>query len=170
MLSLILFRHGKSDWNAEYKSDKDRPLAQRGVRAARRMGEFLAASGQLPELALSSSAVRARDTLDLARRQGHWQCPVQVKPMLYMADSRHVLELLNAFDATPTTLLLTAHEPTCSELTARLIGAPGNIRFPTAAMARIDLPVESWEQVQFGHGELRWLVPPKLLKGGLKLG
>ena len=35
MKSILLFRHGKSDWNASYKRDHDRPLSKRGVKAAK---------------------------------------------------------------------------------------------------------------------------------------
>ena len=92
MLSLILFRHAKSDWNAEYASDPERPLAQRGIRAARFMGQFLAATGQVPALALTSHAVRAKDTLDLARRQGDWRCRVEVDPDIYGSDADRLLD------------------------------------------------------------------------------
>ena len=77
MLSLILFRHAKSDWDNNVK-DHDRPLAQRGIRAAKTMGNFLAAINKVPELALTSSAKRARDTLDLAARQGNWSCSIVI--------------------------------------------------------------------------------------------
>jgi phosphohistidine phosphatase len=162
MLSLILFRHAKSDWSADYANDHDRPLAQRGMRAAKTMGNFLAAINKVPELALTSSAKRARDTLDLAARQGNWGCPIMVKPEIYESDTDTLMELLHSFDEKPRSLLLTGHEPTFSEMTSRLIG-DARIRFPSGAMARIDFDVESWHQVRFGEGELRWLLPPKLL-------
>lgn len=168
MRTLILFRHAKSDWEAEFANDHQRPLSQRGVRAARTMGQFLAASGQVPELALTSSARRAADTLDLARHQGAWNCPVQVKDALYEASVDDVLQLLRSFDETPRSLLLTGHEPTFSTLIAQLVGERCNVRFPTGAMARIDLPLESWSQLRPGSGELRWLVPPKLFKGDIR--
>jgi len=170
MLSLILFRHAKSDWNAEHEKDHDRPLAQRGIRAAKTMGAFLAAISKVPELALTSSAKRARDTLDLASRQGNWSCPIMVKPEIYQSDTRTLMELLHSFDEKPRSLLITGHEPTLSEMTSQLVG-DAHIRFPSGAMARIDFNVESWHQVRFGNGELRWLIPPKVLtKSGAKFG
>ena len=73
MRSLILFRHGKSDWDAPFASDHERPLTNRGKEAARLMGRFLQQTGQIPDLAVSSSAQRARDTQQLAARAGHWK-------------------------------------------------------------------------------------------------
>jgi phosphohistidine phosphatase SixA len=39
-----------------------------------------------------------------------------------------------------------------------------NIRFPTAAMAKIDFAVTSWKDVCFGEGKLAWLQRPKALE------
>ena len=64
--SVILFRHGKSDWDARYDSDHDRPLAKRGIRDAKRMGKFLSKRAEVPELILSSTALRTRETTKLA--------------------------------------------------------------------------------------------------------
>ena len=167
MLSLILFRHGKSDWDAPFASDHERPIAARGRAAARCMGRFLAQTDQVPELAISSSAVRARETLKLAVEAGGWDCPVRIDSTLYETTPRAVLNWLQALEEPPAGLLLTGHEPTWSELAGRLIGT-ARLRVPTGAMLRIDFEQELWSQVNFEQGELRWLMPPKVacrLKG-----
>ena len=64
MRRLILFRHGKSDWDAPFGSDHERPLSKRGVKAAKTMGLVLARSDLVPDHAITSSAVRARTTLE----------------------------------------------------------------------------------------------------------
>ena len=56
MPSLLVLRHGKSDWDADYGVDADRPLAERGRRAARTIGRHLAEVGPEPTLALTSPA------------------------------------------------------------------------------------------------------------------
>ncbi|WP_078120134.1 SixA phosphatase family protein [Thiosocius teredinicola] len=162
MLSLILFRHGKSDWDANYASDHERPLAPRGKDAARVMGRALAAMGQIPDLAISSSALRARDTLQLAARAGRWRCPMRIESTLYENTPHDIIEWIAALDETPETLLLTGHEPTWSALAAKLIGG-GLIRVPTGSMLRIDFDIEAWKQIGKEKGELRWLLPPKTI-------
>ena len=42
MKTLLMMRHGKSDWDADFGSDHDRPLNERGVRNSRLMGQVLA--------------------------------------------------------------------------------------------------------------------------------
>lgn len=162
MRTLILFRHGKSDWGAPYPTDHERPLATRGRDAAKTMGRLLAQIGEVPELAISSSAVRARDTLQIAARAGNWASSIRVDTALYEASADAVLHWLHALEESPASLLLAGHEPTWSDLAGRLIGH-AVMKVPTGAMLRIDVDRDSWRAVEFGTGELRWLIPPKLI-------
>lgn len=163
MRSLILFRHGKSDWDAAFASDHERPLAGRGKEAARTMGRLLAQARQVPDLAVSSSALRARDTLQLAAQAGRWHCPMRIESTLYESSPEHVLAWIQALEDDPECLLLTGHEPTWSALAARLIGG-GMLKVPTGCMLRIDFEIEQWSEIAFGAGELRWLAPPRLMQ------
>lgn len=162
MLRLILFRHAKSDWSDTSVPDQQRPLTNRGMRAARIMGEFLEAIDQVPPLALTSCARRAHDTVDLAKRQGGWKCKQRVEPLLYTFQPDDLLQVLQGLQDVPRKLLITGHEPALSGLAGRLIGE-AQLRFPTGCMARIDLDVNDWTEAVPGSGELRWLMPPKLL-------
>ena len=78
MKSIILFRHGKSDWNANYDGDHNRPLARRGIKATKNMGRFLAERNQIPDLVISSTAVRARTSAELAMEAGNWNCQMEL--------------------------------------------------------------------------------------------
>lgn len=165
MKSLILFRHGKSDWNAATVTDHDRPVNPRGVRAAQAMGRFLKLAGQQPQSVVASSALRARSTAELAIAAGKWDSALRVTRALYEATPLAVLEEVRAEPETTSTLLLAGHEPTSSELLALLVGGV-NAHFPTAAMARVDLQIDTWKQAASGCGVLIWLVPPKLFTQG----
>jgi phosphohistidine phosphatase len=161
--TLMLLRHGKSDWNVDYDGDHDRPLAPRGIKAAGLIGRYLTAIEQVPDAVLSSSAVRARETVRLAVEAGGWDVSVETTGELYAASPDEVLERVRRFDNAADSLLLAGHEPTWSMLAGALVG-DANVRFPTAALARIDLPVSDWSDVAFGRGILTWHVTPKLLK------
>ena len=168
MRSLILFRHGKSDWDAAFTADHERPLADRGREAARCMGKLLDQTKQNPDLAISSSALRARDTQQLAARAGHWDCPMRIDEALYETAPNAMLAWMTALKDNPERLLLTGHEPTWSDFAGRLIGR-AVMKVPTAAMLRIDFEIDHWNKLGFGNGELRWLIPPKVFckgKGG----
>jgi phosphohistidine phosphatase len=163
MPALMLLRHGKSDWQAEYGDDRARPLAGRGRKAAKAMGKFLARAGHVPDSAITSPAVRAEDTLRLAMKAGGWTCPVRTAAGLYGAGVSGLLAEIHTEPAATGVLLAVGHEPTWSDAVTVLIGG-GRVRIPTAALARIEFDVERWEDVQPGTGELAWIVPPRLLR------
>ena len=69
MKMVLLLRHGKSDWSTAV-DDRERPLAKRGRRAARAIGEFLTRAGEAPDAIVASPARRAADTATLAAAAG----------------------------------------------------------------------------------------------------
>ena len=77
MKSVILFRHGKSDWGANYGHDLDRPLSKRGIRDAKKIGKFLSKKREVPDLVISSTALRARNTIELTVESGGWSARIK---------------------------------------------------------------------------------------------
>ena len=162
MKQLLILRHAKSDWKTSFESDHERPLAKRGIGAARLMGRFLTKLELEPDLILSSTAVRARRTAELAAESGGWSCSTMLCEEFYGSSPTAVLSVIQAQEADHSRLLLTGHEPTWSDLVGTLTGG-GAPRMPTAAMAKIDLPIDDWTDLRVGQGTLSWLVSPKLL-------
>jgi phosphohistidine phosphatase len=153
-------RHAKSDWDTG-DDDHERPLAERGVKAARVVGRFLTRAEVVPELVISSTAVRARSTVEIAAAAGGWRCPIEHTRVFYSADAAAVLSELAARSA-PARLMVVGHEPTWSELVSLLIGG-GTVRMATAAVACLELPADRWSAIKPGSARLTWLVTPKLL-------
>jgi phosphohistidine phosphatase len=159
MKTLLLFRHGKSDWDADYDRDHTRPLAERGRKDARKMGRFLVSARAVPERALSSSATRARETLRLAAEAGGWEATARITDALYAASASAVLREIQATPDDAAVLLVAGHEPTTSALVALLIGG-GHVEVKTATVARVDVNVDHWADIRPGRGALVWLMPP----------
>jgi phosphohistidine phosphatase len=59
---LLLMRHAKSSWADPDMRDHDRPLNDRGQRAATAVGQALTARGYAPELIWASDSKRTRET------------------------------------------------------------------------------------------------------------
>ncbi|HPA80542.1 MAG TPA: histidine phosphatase family protein [Thermoanaerobaculales bacterium] len=164
MLELLIMRHAKSDWDAAATDDHERPLAERGVKAARKMGRFLARDEMVPGLVISSTALRARTTAELAAAAGKWRCPVEHTAAFYGADPSGVLAEIASRTAPPR-LLVVGHEPTWSQLVSLLIGG-GAVRMATAAVACVEIEADGWDAVTPGSGRLAWLITPRLLQAG----
>ncbi len=161
MKKLMLLRHGKSDWDAGYDTDHDRPLAKRGRKAAIQIGKFVKAIDEVPNLVISSTAERAYRTALTAKEAGDWDCEIQSTRRLYEASPIDLLDVLREIDDSIECVMLVGHEPTWSSTINMLTGA--NVRFPTAALARIDFARDSWASIAMKGGQLAWFVVPKSL-------
>jgi phosphohistidine phosphatase len=163
MPELIVLRHAKSDWGTDAASDRERPLAKRGVKAATRVGRFLTAVGAVPDLVLSSPAVRARTTVELAAEAGGWTAPVEIVDGFYGGVWSDVVDGVLATAGGAGRVLVAGHEPTWSDLVSVLVGG-GAVAMPTAAAACILVDGNGWSRLGPGSGELCWLVTPRMLK------
>ncbi|WP_223668917.1 SixA phosphatase family protein [Kangiella shandongensis] len=161
---LYIFRHGKSDWKAKFKNDYERPLAERGIEAAKNMGAHMKKVGQTPDCIMSSSAKRSFDTINLAMEFGQWESSLTTTRSLYLGSVEETIELIQSFDGDEKRLMIVSHEPLCSALLAELTMGT-HIKFPTASVARVDFKVSSWADVDSDKGQLAWLLTPKSIFG-----
>lgn len=126
------------------------------------MGRFLRATGVPPNSVITSSAVRAQSSANLAIEAGGWSPQVRVTRALYEATPFTILDEIRTEPTTSGSLMVVGHQPTCGELSGLMIqGNP--VRFVTAAMIRIDLAIEHWSDAEYGCGELVWYVPPAIV-------
>ena len=163
MPELLIMRHAKSDWGVGLASDRERPLAPRGVKTAKRMGKFLTKVGAAPDLILSSPAVRARTTAELANKSGKWTAPMEIVPSFYGGDWADVVDAVVAAGDSAERILVTGHEPTWSGLVSVLTGG-SLIAMPTAAVACVAVIGSSWARLGPNCAELQWHVTPAMLK------
>ncbi len=161
-LSLYVLRHAKAESAAPAGAgDHERALRRRGRKSARVVGRFLARLGEAPECILSSSAVRARETAELAHEAGGWNAPIETRQALYAAAPEALLHELGSCAPGLQRLLLVGHQPGLSLLIAELTGSEPD--FPTAALARIDFELEGWNALAPLSGRLAWLVTPETI-------
>lgn len=159
MARLILLRHGKSDWDASFNNDRGRPLAPRGRRAAASVGSTLTAQGLAPDLVLTSPAVRAATTAELAAEAGGWTCPLRVVEELYGSGVATVLDIVSQTAPSVGTLMLVGHEPTWSGTVQALTGA--HVAVKTGTAVTIDL-IGTWARIADG-GEVWSVLQPRSL-------
>lgn len=162
MKTLLLMRHAKSDWNADYGRDHERPLNERGVRSARLMGRLLAAEGQVPELIVTSTAVRATSTASLANEAGEWGAEVILEPGLYGSGPDAAVQVASSAPDVDT-LMLVGHQPTWSILVSILTGSSVDMRTATAVVIEFDVP--AWSEVGKTRGEVAAEYQPRDYEG-----
>jgi len=152
MRNLMIMRHGKSDWDTDAQSDHARPLANRGVLSAERMGEVIRDLGTIPGLVISSTAVRARATAELARITGGWPSRLILEDDLYGASPRGALEVVERYAGDCERVMIVGHEPTWSMLIRQLTGGSCVVR--TATVADIEIHASDWDAITSASGTL----------------
>jgi phosphohistidine phosphatase len=164
---LLIFRHGKSDWNTGAENDFERPLAKRGRKAVKRMARWMRAQALMPDHILSSTAKRARQTTSRFCR--HAEIPesaVRWQEEIYLADVPTLLEVLAGCE-TSGRCMLVGHNPGLEDLVAYLsgseVGDSANISpLPTAALAQLSMP-DDWLHLERGCAELIGVTRPREL-------
>jgi len=164
-----LLRHAKSSWDDPGLADRDRPLSPRGVRGAAAMAAYLA-TVDVPRLVLCSAGLRARQTLAWVLPSLGIDLEIRIEPELYTFDADVLLERLCRLEGDVTSVMLVGHNPALEEL-AIALSTDGELRrrldqkYPTAALATIELPDVPWASLGEGDGVLTRFVTPSDLHG-----
>ncbi|GGL87763.1 phosphoglycerate mutase [Streptomyces fumigatiscleroticus] len=164
---LVVLRHAKSAW-PEGAPDHERPLAPRGRRDAPAAGRALAEADCLPDLALCSTAVRARQTWELVSAQWGTPPPVRHDPRLYAAGVADLLEVVHEVSAEVETLLLIGHNPGLADLVLELAWdglddalEQVRVKFPTSAVAVLAWHGTTWRALDRGTALLTAMAVPR---------
>ena len=139
---LLVLRHAKSDHGDRTLSDHDRPLNERGREAATRMGAFIAERDLLPDLALSSSAVRTTETLSLLAQSAKLHAKTEFQDLLYLASAQTMLEIVATRAQQEDRVMLVGHNPGSEDL-LHVLGL-GMHEMPTCSLAHIELDIDDW--------------------------
>lgn len=169
-MQLELMRHAKSSWAEPDVDDHERPLNERGRRAAATVGRYLAERGAFPERVLCSSARRTQETwerlahhLPVAGRE----VELEIEHGLYLASPSALLERLCALPDDCERVLVIGHNPGIAALALALAGSgPGvdlaslRTKVPTASLASFAVPAP-WRALSAGRGRLLRFLRPK---------
>jgi phosphohistidine phosphatase len=160
-LRLYLMRHAKSSWDDPGTADFDRPLNERGRRAAAEMGALMAAKGYVPDRILCSNATRAQQTLAGVLGELPTTPEIIHTRGIYEADTARLLQLIRTSGSASAALMMIGHNPGIGELAQELAGG-GNLaavgrvqaKFATAALAVLSFTGSRWEEISRGAGRL----------------
>ncbi|HTH51362.1 MAG TPA: histidine phosphatase family protein, partial [Pyrinomonadaceae bacterium] len=106
MKTLYLLRHAKSSWKDADLADFDRPLNERGRRAAPFMGRLMKERGFDIELIVSSPAKRARKTANLFLETSGFETAVLQDPRIYEASPNTLMYVAAETDDRFTSVML----------------------------------------------------------------
>jgi phosphohistidine phosphatase len=163
--TLILLRHGKSDWSTD-DDDFDRPLKKRGKNASAAAGQWLSHHKLSPDYVISSPANRALQTAEIAcKAMGINQKSIFRQRHIYLATAEELLHVLADCPQQAQRVMLVGHNPGMEDLLYSLV--KGNLTIPddgkimpTATLAVLEMP-DDWAKLDIGAVKLEFLIRPR---------
>ena len=170
MSLLTVLRHAKSSWDEPGLDDFDRRLNERGRKAARRVGREMKRRRIRFDHAIASPAVRVRETIEELAK-GYGKLPgVSFEPQIYDASAAALLHIVRCIPEIAHAPLLVGHNPGLQQLVLALARDDGDgirdrvaEKYPTAAVAMIELGSTRWDEVETHSGTIVELILPREL-------
>ncbi len=146
MKQLLIMRHAKSDWNNSAQSDFERPLNERGRKSAPYMGQQLSKLGLVPDLIITSTAVRAQETCDAVAEA----CKIGEEKIdrnrdLYDGYIEEVRDVIKNTDDSINRLMIIGHNPTWTNLVTHFADTYSEMK--TAEICVLEFPGDKWKDI-----------------------
>lgn len=157
--TLIIMRHAEAEWGMD---DFNRSLTRRGHAQAPQAGSWLMEQGLIPDMLVSSAALRTRQTTTwISEALGEKAPTASLDEHLYNAPCSQLLTTIRSTPETVQSLMLIAHLPGVQDLTLELARPDSHHEalmeasygFSPATLAVFQVE-DSWEHLAQGQAKL----------------
>ena len=168
MKTLILVRHAKTEqlsYNST-KTDFERELKPRGFSDTELICDDLIEKDIKPDLLISSTAVRAKQTADIiADNLGIDRKKIVRERFIYDGyTTSEFIGYLSQYNNEYNTIMVVGHNPEIAMMAINLTDDDEYLHFPTTATIAISFEADTWENVNARDGKKQWLITPRMFK------
>jgi phosphohistidine phosphatase len=157
MKKLLLIRHAKAEKDTSVK-DIERPLKYTGIQDARFMAERLKENSLIPQLIITSPALRTKTTAEIFTDHLLLPEPVTEKA-IYEASQQTLLRVINKFPTQHDFIALVGHNPGISQILYYLTGEEREVH--TSTVALVEFETDDWKAISGDTGKLVYYSSPK---------
>lgn len=157
MKKLLLIRHAKATHESGY-IDFERPLRPSGLRDAAIMAGRLKEHNVIPQILVTSPALRTLATADVIAQHMGLAKPEEIKD-IYDAQTSDVMDVITQLDDKHNFIGLVGHNPAIAQVLFDLSGQYKEV--PPGAVGLIEFDVDSWTAVRPNSGKLTFYDSPK---------
>jgi phosphohistidine phosphatase len=148
---LLILRHGHAKDDTG-RGDFHRDLKDKGKRNAQRIGVWLAQNDALPDLVISSPAIRAKQTAEKSvKSSGLNVSVIQLEDTLYDASAKAVMKVIHACPSEVQRLMIVGHNPSLFSIISKL--SREDISMTPATLVRFSLDCE-WDALSRHYCQL----------------
>lgn len=151
MKTLIILRHAKTE-KINPAGDAARELTKPGRRWATEAGREILESAGMPDLLVTSNAIRALQTGDLAAEAMKFSGERRVIPDVYGATENELIAVITGFPDEFSAVVLVGHNPGLEELANTFPGKREHGHLPTAGWVVVEMSSKAWKDVKAGGG------------------
>lgn len=152
MKKLYIIRHAKSSWKDSELDDFERPLNKRGKQNAPFMGDKLKEKHVVPDIVISSPALRAKTTAEIIAKKVNYKKEIVYDNDIYEADITTLHNIFTKVDNENGTVFLFGHNPELNMLAEVYVGFDENI--PTCGVLEIEFNCERWRDIGANNAKL----------------
>lgn len=157
MKKLLLIRHAKAEKETSVK-DINRPLKYIGIQDARFMAERVKENSLIPQLIITSPALRTKTTAEIFA--DHLLLPdPEVNKAVYEASQQALLRVINQLPNQYNFIALVGHNPGISQILYYLTGESREVH--TSTVALIEFEIDDWKAISGDTGKLAYYSSPK---------
>jgi len=147
--TLYLLRHSKSSWSSASLNDFDRPLNDRGKKDAPFMGEVLLKKNILPEIIISSPALRAISTAKIIAEKLNYPFKnIKKEERIYEASASDIMDVIYRIDKKIESIIIVGHNPGMTDLINKISNKRLD-NLPTSGMVCLKNKTEYWNQLKY---------------------
>lgn len=144
---LYIVRHGKSDRDFVDVPDYERPLKERGIVDSYKIASIMAQKKHIPELIISSPAIRALHTAFVFARVSKFPLSkIMVNEDLYMSSENKYLELIKDTKSDINSIMIFGHNPSFTDLANHFLHDKIN-EIPTSGVVGLKFETDSWKNI-----------------------
>ncbi|MEA3553214.1 MAG: histidine phosphatase family protein [Campylobacterota bacterium] len=162
MKQLYIIRHAKSSWKNLSLDDFDRGLNKRGALNAPFMGLKLKEAGVLPDIIISSPALRAKITAKVIAKKTKYKKDIIFDKNIYESTVNNLHKIVTSIDDKNNIAFLFGHNPTLNMLVEDYIDFYDNI--PTCGIVKIEFNCNSWKEINGSNASFISFDCPKRYK------
>lgn len=155
MKKIILVRHAKSDWPEETE-DFDRPLADKGLKEAMHMSQYMKNNNIPIDYFVSSPAVRALNTCEIFNQSYHLS--IKTNEKLYNPSESNFESVIYDLDDSHNSVAFFSHNNGISNFANSI--SDNIFHFPTCGVAGFEIDCNSWSEFDGAKKRLLFFYEP----------
>lgn len=158
MKTLLLVRHAQAEAMLQDNEDFCRQLTMLGQEAAIMQGRCLREAQLIPQLIVTSDAVRTLETAKLLAEGLQLTSNIIIpNSRMYLANYRKLNQIIEECDDHYDCVMLVGHNPGIPALAEYLTGNMCH-DFPNCGMYAVQMDIQSWQEAASGSGHGYWVI------------